>query len=265
MLIDVHTHSFPEKIAAKAIEKLSYVSGALMPQTDGTLSGLKAIMKKEGVTKSVLLSIATNAHQQKAVNDFAKAAECDEIIPFGSVYPYADDAFSELERLKSLGFKGIKLHPEYQNFFVDDEKLKPLYKKISELGFVLIFHAGEDYGYKSPFRATPERLRTAAKWIDAPIIAAHWGSAGMGEDVIKYLTDVPMYFDTAFGYGTMPRERAMRILEKRGVENILFGSDCPWNAPSWDVNMIKTLELTNSELDDIFYKNAVKLLRLGES
>ena len=262
MLIDFHTHCFPEKISARAIDKLSYVSGGLMPQTDGTLQSLKNLMKKDGVDKSVLLSIATNERQQRSVNDFAIAAECDEIIPFGSVYPFAPDALEELERIKKAGIKGIKLHPEYQNFFVDDERMKPIYKKISELGFVLSFHAGEDYGYKPPFRSTPERLRKAAAWIDTPVVAAHWGSAGMGEDVLKYLCDIPMYFDTAFGYGTMPRERAMRILDKRGVENILFGSDCPWNAPSWDVKMIKTLELTENELDMVFYKNAEKLLKI---
>ena len=159
-----------------------------------------------------------------------------------------------------MGIKGIKLHPEYQQFFVDDEKMKPIYKKISQLGLIVLFHAGEDFGYPPPYHATPERLRKAASMLDTPIVCAHWGSAGLGEDVLKYLCDIPVYFDTAFGYGTMPKDRAIRILEKKGTDMILFGSDCPWNAPSWDVRMIKTLGLTENEEEKIFSLNAKKLL-----
>lgn len=263
MIIDFHTHAFPEKIAEKAIEKLSYTSGGLIPQTNGTIDSLKALMKKDGITKSVTLAIATNEKQQKSVNDYICSCACDEIIPFGSVYPYAEDALSELERIKAMGIKGVKLHPEYQQFFVNDEFMKPIYKKISELGLIVIFHAGEDFGYPAPYHATPERLRKAAKWIDSPMICAHWGSASMGEDVLKYLCDIPVYFDTAFGYGSMPKDRAKRILDKKGVDKILFGSDCPWHAPSWDVRMIKTLGLSPEEENKIFFENAVSLLGLN--
>ena len=262
MIIDFHTHVFPEKIAEKTIEKLSFVSGGLIPQTNGTLSSLKDLMKKDSIDKSVVLAIATNEKQQTAVNDYIKSCEGEDIIPFGSVYPHAENALEELERIKDMGLKGIKLHPEYQQFFVDDEKMKPIYKKASQLGLIVVFHAGVDFGYPPPYHATPERLRTAAKWIESPIICAHWGSAGMGEDVLKYLCDTPAYFDTAFGYASMPKIMAERILEKKGVDKMIFGSDAPWHAPSWDVGMIKTLGLTLAEEEQIFSGNAIKLLKL---
>ena len=262
MIIDFHTHVFPEKIAEKTIEKLSFVSGGLIPQTNGTLIGLKDLMKTDGVDKSVVLAIATNEKQQTAVNDYIKSCEREDIIPFGSVYPHAENALEELERIKEMGIKGVKFHPEYQKFFVDDPKMKPIYKKVSELGLIVLFHAGVDFGYPPPYHATPERLREAAKWIDTPMICAHWGSAGMGEDVLKHLCDIPVYFDTAFGYGAMPKIMAQRILEKKGVDKILFGSDTPWHAPSWDIRMIKTLELTPQEEEKIFSGNAIKLLNL---
>lgn len=262
MIIDFHTHVFPEKIAEKTIEKLSFVSGGLIPQTNGTLESLKALMAKDEIDKSIVLAIATNEKQQTNVNDYIKSCEGDDIIPFGSVYPHAENALEELERIKGMGIKGVKLHPEYQQFFVDDEKMKPIYKKISELGLIVIFHAGVDFGYPAPYHATPERLRTAAKWLESPMICAHWGSAGMGEDVLKYLCDVPVFFDTAFGYGTMPKATALQILEKKGVDKMLFGSDAPWHAPSWDIRMIKTLELTPQEEEQIFSGNAIKLLNL---
>ncbi len=262
MIIDFHTHAFPDKIAEKTMEKLSCFSGGLIPQTNGTAEGLKRIMERDGIDKSVVLAIATNEKQQTAVNDFIKSLEGDALIPFGSVYPWADNALEELERIKSMGLKGIKFHPEYQHFFVDDEKMKPLYRKASELGLIITFHAGEDMGYPAPYHATPERLRTAAKWIDSPMICAHWGSANMGEDVLKYLCDIPVYFDTGFGYATMPKCRAQEILDKKGADWILFGSDCPWHSPSWDIRMIETLDISESDKEKIYHLNAEKLLKL---
>ncbi len=260
MIIDFHTHAFPPKIAKATMEKLSYFGGGLIPQTDGTADGLEKLMAKDGVDKSVVLAIATNEKQQQAVNDYIISLESESLIPFGSVYPWAENALEELERIKSAGVKGIKFHPEYQQFFVDDEKMKPLYKKASELGFIILFHAGEDIGYPPPYHATPERLRKAAKWIDTPMVCAHWGSANMGEDVLKYLCDIPVYFDTAFGYASMPKPRAQRIMDKKGADWFLFGSDCPWHAPSWDIGMIETLDLSESDKEKIYYKNAEKLL-----
>ena len=220
-------------------------------------------MSKDEVDKSVVLSIATNANQQKNVNDFAVSLKSEKLIPFGSIFPFSDDWENELEKLKKSGIKGVKLHPDYQQFFVDDERLFPIYKKIEKLELVLIFHAGEDFGFAPPYKATPERLRKVATFIETPVVCAHWGSLSMGEDVLKYLCDIDnCYFDTAFGYGTMPKDRALRILDKKGTDKILFGSDSPWNAPSWDIGMIKTMGLTSDEEDKIFYKNAEKLLRL---
>lgn len=260
MIIDFHTHAFPEKIAEAAIKKLSHASGGLIPQTDGTVEGLKKIMRVDGIDKCVALAIATNEKQQRAVNDFIALQKCDEIIPFGSVYPHAENALEELERIHQMGLKGLKLHPEYQQFFVDDEKMKPLYKKISQLGLIVLFHAGEDFGYPAPYHATPERLRKAAVWIDSPMICAHWGSANMGEDVLKYLCDIPVYFDTAFGYGTMPKDRAQRIFDKKGADYILFGSDCPWHAPSWDIRLIESLDISTEDKEKIYHLNAERLL-----
>ena len=122
MLIDFHTHAFPDKIAQRAIEKLSLASGGLIPQTNGGINSLKEQMSLDRVDISVVLSIATNPAQQKNVNDFASVINAeDSLFAFGSVHPDAPDALDELDRIKSLGLKGVKLHPEYQGFYADDE------------------------------------------------------------------------------------------------------------------------------------------------
>ncbi len=263
MLIDFHTHSFPEKIAKTAIEKLSYVSGGLEPHTDGTYNGLKDLMQKSNVDKSVVLSIATNAKQQKNVNDFASSINNEEdTFAFGSVFPFSEDALEELERIKSMGLKGVKLHPDYQGFEVDDERLKPIYKKISQLGLITVFHAGFDYGFKPPYGGTPDKMVRALSWFSSPVIAAHWGGVNCNEDVLKYLCGADVYFDTSFGYSMMPKYYAEKILEKHTADKILFGTDTPWHTANMELRLLNSLNLSEQEMEKITHKNAEKLLNI---
>ncbi|MDO4608949.1 MAG: amidohydrolase family protein [Clostridia bacterium] len=261
MLIDFHTHCFPDKIAQKAIEKLSFCSGGLEPYTDGTVNGLKFSMQKHGVTASVVLNIATNAHQQKSVNNFAASINDNQtIFAFGSVFPFSEDALSELERIKELGLKGVKLHPDYQGFNVDDERLKPLYKKISQLGLITVFHAGFDYGFAPPYGATPDKMARALEWFDTPVVAAHWGGINCNADVIKYLCGQNIYFDVSFGYSMMPRYYAQEIMQLHIPDKMLFGTDTPWHTPDMEMRLLKNLELSTDDMDKITHKNAEKLL-----
>ncbi len=261
MLIDFHTHAFPEKIAQKAIEKLSYVSGGLTPYTNGTFFDLKRLFRETGVDKGVVLNIATNATQQKSVNDFAAWMNDNQnVFAFGSVFPDAPDALPELERIKEMGLKGVKLHPDYQRFNVDDEKMKPIYKKIGELGLITIFHAGQDFGFPPPYGATPEKLEKALSWFCSPVIAAHYGGIGFAGEVIKRLCGKEIYFDTSFGYGTLPRYYAQKIIETHGADKILFGSDSPWHTAQMELKLLDTLEISHADFQKIIHENAEKLL-----
>lgn len=263
MLIDFHTHAFPEKIAAAAMHKLAHNSGGLMPQTDGTAASLKAEMERDGVDLSVVQSIATNPAQQTNVNNFAILLNQDEhLIAFGSVHPDAPDALDELERIKAAGLKGVKLHPDYQGFFADDEKMKPIYRKISSLGLITLFHAGYDYGYAPPYHGMPDSLLRALRWFDSPVIAAHWGGVGCYTEVLEKLCGTDLWFDLSFGYGTMPRHFAQKILDKHTPDRLLFGSDMPWHRPCWELRLLDTLDISDSDREKICFGNAKALLGL---
>lgn len=261
MITDTHTHCFPDKLAPRAIGALSHQLGGYKPYADGTLAGMQKLMHEAGVGRSVIASIATNAHQMKSVNNFA--AECmknnDDIIGFGSVFPDADDVMKELERIKSLGLKGVKLHPDFQQFYVDDEKMKDIYKKISSLDLVLLFHSGVDDGFKSPYHCTPERLLNALKWLETPVIAAHWGGNKMYDEVIEKLCGADIYFDTALGYNYVSKEKAEKKIEKHGADKILFGSDSPWHSPKMEKDFINSLNISDTSKAKIFEENAEKL------
>ena len=263
MLIDFHTHAFPEKIAARAVQKLAVDAGGLDPQTDGTVASLKTQMAIDGVDISVVQSIATNPKQQAKVNDFAMEINADPaIVAFGSVHPDATDALEELERLAEAGIKGIKFHPEYQGFYADDPRMKPIYRKISELGLITLFHAGHDYGFAPPFHAMPDNLKNALKWFDSPVVAAHWGGYGCCFEVLEKLCGENIWFDLSFGYCSMPRPTAQAIIDKHGTDRLVFGSDMPWHRPAWEMRLLNTLDLSEEDREKIFWRNAAKLLKL---
>lgn len=263
MLIDFHTHAFPEKIAVRAIQKLAHDAGGLTPQTDGTLGSLKAQMDRDGVDISVVHSIATNPKQQTNVNNFAMEIDRDPaFVAFGSVHPDAPDALSELERIKAAGLKGVKLHPEYQQFYADGEKMKPIYRKISELGLITIFHAGFDYGFPPPYHCMPEHLLNALKWFDSPVVAAHWGGLNCGKEVLEKLCGENLWFDLSYGYGSLPKPIAQAIVDTHTPDRLLFASDMPWHRPAWELQLINSLDLSDDDREKICFRNAQKLLSL---
>ncbi len=263
MLIDFHAHAFPESIAQKAIEKLSYASGGLIPYTNGTFFDLKRLFRESSIDKAVVLSIATNAKQQKKVNDFAASInDGQNTFAFGSVFPDSPDALDELERIKALGLKGVKLHPDYQSFSVDDEKMKPIYKKIGELGLITIFHTGQDYGFPPPYGATPEKMAKALKWFQSPVVAAHYGGIGYETDVLKHLCGKDIYLDTSFGYGSLPKYYAEKIIKTHGTDKILFGTDSPWHTAEMELKLLNTLEISYADWEKITHQNAEKLLSI---
>ena len=263
MLIDFHTHAFPERIAPAAMKQLSYQGGGLMPQTDGTLASLKEEMTRDGVDISVVLSIATNPKQQHNVNDFAISINADPaIVAFGSVHPDAPNALEELERIHAAGLKGVKLHPEYQGFYPDDPRMKPIYKKISELGLVALFHAGVDCAYTPPYHSMPGHLLGALKMLDTHVVAAHWGGVGFGVEVLEKLCGKDLYLDLSYGYDSIPKPIAQAIADKHGTDRLLFASDMPWHRPGWEMRLIESLDLSSDDREKIYHRNAEKLLKL---
>lgn len=264
MIIDFHVHAFPDALAAKALPLLSKCSGGVKPNYDATISGLESYLAKNNVDYAVVLNIATNPHQEKKVNDFAiSLLEKKNIIPFGSVHPDSPNALSELERLAKAGIRGIKLHPDYQHFFVDDEKMFPIYKKIAELGFITVFHAGVDIGYPKPVHCTPERLlRVLDLFDDAPVVAAHFGGWLLWDSVLEDLCGTKVYLDTAFSSGKMPPDYAKELIKTHGADKVLLGSDMPWSDTLDEVRFVQSLDLSAEDEEKILSNNAKRLLNI---
>lgn len=266
MTVDFHTHIFPDKIAKAAISKLA-ATGNSSPFTDGTLAGLKKSMKESGIDYSVILPVATSAHQFDSVNRFAAEINGkDGIFSFGGIHPDNESVEEKLDYIKSLGLKGIKLHPDYQKTFIDDEKYIRIISYCIKIGLYVSIHSGIDVGYPDPVHCTPERalklLNAVPKHNKPLIIFAHTGAFGMWNEVEKYLVGQNVYFDLAFCLDKIDFGQLARIIKKHGSDKILFGSDSPWASQKEYRVLLEALPISDSDKEKIAFENAFKILSL---
>lgn len=263
LIFDTHVHIFPEKLKGKVLPKLAEVCKSPY-YSDGTLSDTHSKMEAAGCGGFLCLHIATNPKQQDNVNAFAVEVQKlnENVFCFGSVHPDNPNAVETLHKLKDAGIKGIKLHPDYQGFMVDDEKLEPIYTACEELGLIIAFHAGRDPYSPDLVHAPPGKLaEIALKYPKLTIIAAHLGGMRMADEVLRYLCDKDnVYFDTGFASLAFSPGEAKAVIKKKGAERILFATDFPWSTVEDERRFLESLGLSHEEMENICYKNAFRLL-----
>lgn len=264
MVIDFHTHCFPDAIAPKALAGLSERAG-ISPCTDGTVSGSVSKLKNDGVDFAVVCNIATNAHQLVKVNSFAIDINdfSKTLIALGSAHPDSDVLEKELERLIDHDIHGIKIHPEYTPYYIDSPEWDRVFSLCEEMGIFVVTHAGFDFISPDRIAATPERIAAVLnRHPKLTLIAAHLGGNRYWTEVKTRLCGRDnLYFDTALlrREGAAP-ETVREVIHLHGADKVLFGSDMPWSEPKDEIEFIKSLGLSQAELDMIFYKNAQRLL-----
>lgn len=272
MVIDFHTHIFPPAIAEKAInvleDNVEKIQGERWKANlNGTIDDLLRSMEEYKIDLSVVLPIATNIHQSKTINEYAvKMNAIDNIYSLGSLHPLQKDWEETLYDIKEKGLKGIKLHPEYQQFYIDSPESVRILKKCEELDLIVVLHAGGDIGVAPPVHCPPERLRRVLDYdIDgSKVIAGHLGGYTMWDDVEKYLVGTNVILDTAYTARFIKREQFIRIVHDHGSKKIVFGTDSPWEIQGETVDYIKNLPISQEEKEDILHKTAERLLKPGK-
>ncbi|MBO7149075.1 MAG: amidohydrolase family protein [Clostridia bacterium] len=268
MLIDVHTHAFPDAIAERTIE---FLKAKMLVQsnikvknsTDGTVNGLMDSMRRSGVDISLVMPIVTKISQTKTVNEFAENLRTEKIISFGSVHPADPDACEVLDSLAKRGFMGIKLHPEFQDFYIDSKESLRVIQHAHSLGLFVLIHAGGDLGYPPPYHCTPDRLAKVLDEIDGErLIAAHLGGFMMWDEVLKYIAGKNVYIDTAAVGTCIPSDIYREIIRAHGADHVLFGSDSPWEDQFHALHALEMTGISDDELKKIKYENAKKLFRI---
>lgn len=269
MIIDFHTHLFPPAIAERAIsgivDRTLEIYGMVQPVAfNGTIDGLKESMKKTGVDISVVQPIATKVTQYATINRYAKEITCENVISFASLHPYQENVREVLDDICREGFKGIKLHPDYQGVEADDEKFIALVKRATELGLYVTIHSGEDLGMRAPYKCMPDRLERLLDKVDQQrIILAHMGGFNVWDELIERgIVGCGAYFDTSVVSRYIDIEKYRKIIDMHGADKILFGSDTPWEDPALTYKFLCSAGLSAEEMSLICEKNAAGILGL---
>jgi predicted TIM-barrel fold metal-dependent hydrolase len=261
MIIDFHTHFFPDKIAKPTVEKLADTANVNY-YGDGTAASLVSFMRQDGVTISVNQPVATKREQVVSIN--RKMVELNkkssDIICFGTLHPDFEAFEEELAFLNANGVKGIKLHPEYQCFCPEDRKMLRLYESCVQHDIMVLFHAGVDLGYKD-VHCTPRGMWEILDMPGLTLVLAHMGGYRMWDDVERYLVGRNVYFDLAY-CNEMDNVQLKRMIEDHGSDKVLFATDFPLERAKVIKDKVEALGLSEKDKENIYFRNAGKLLKL---
>ena len=286
MLIDFHTHTFPDKLADKAVLKIADDASS-RHYTEGTNSSLLRSMDRAHVDMSVILPVVTNPSQCKTINKVAKDVTdryFPRLLSFGGIHPDNEDYREILKDLAESGIKGIKLHSLYQEVAIDDIRNLRIIDCACELGLIVVIHAGKDLSFPGD-SADPERIsRMLDEVHPEKIVLAHMGSYARWEEVYDLLCGRGAYLDTSFALNPvrplkdtpegrdslaanpllvppLSRELFRKMIEKNGVDHMLFASDSPWCDQKETFDLVDEC-LDGSEKEAVYYGNALRLLEL---
>lgn len=262
-LIDFHVHCFPDQVAPRALEALTGQYG-VKAHFDATVGGLLALMDDAGVNVSVVMPVATKAAQVQSINDWAAANSSERVVCFGAMHPDFADQRAEVERMLSLGLKGVKLQPQWQEFDPDGQRIAP-FLEAAEGRLIVLFHAGNEIVPITDVRATPQRLAAVhARYPRLTMVAAHMGGYLMFDESENHIIGRDgIHLDTSYlPPAELPDERMLRMIRAHGAERILFATDGPFGDPAADLERLLHIGLTQDELEAICWQNAATLLGL---
>lgn len=267
MIIDFHTHIFPDRIAEKTIQLLSE-KGNMHPYANGTVDGLLLEMEKAGVDIAITLPVLTNPLSFDSVNRFAKeinSAFCGKerrLISFAGIHPRCEDIEGKMAFIKDSGFLGVKIHPDYQDAYITDEGYVHIMECAREYDLTVVTHSGVDAAYRDgPVKCPPAlALELIRKVPHKKLVLAHCGANEMFDEVLETLCDADVYFDTAAVLRYISDDHFKKILKKHGEDRMLFATDSPWSTVPGDVDRIKSFSLSKKTEEKLFFENASLLL-----
>ena len=257
---DIHAHIFPSHVAERVIAQLEGYYGFKW-EGSGVYEDLIASMDEAGIGRCTIFSCATKPEQVETINNYLASLQAEHperFFCFGTMHPEYHAPGKEMERLKSLGLRGLKIHPDFQRFRIDDPKMFRIYEAAGD-DLPMLFHVGDPYQNYSE----PKRL---AKVLDVmphlKIIAAHLGGYRAWEESKRHLVGRDLWLDSSSTVGYLSAEEAKKIILAHGCDKVLWGSDYPARRHANAVRDLEALQLTQEQQEMISHRNAEKLLKI---
>lgn len=264
MKIDFHTHAFEDDLADKAMAVLQTKSQLRAP-LDGKVSSLLASLEQSHFDGAVVCPIATKPKQWDGIRQWAHRImnTYPQLTVLGSVHPADEGIFEHIDQLAEEGFKGVKFHPYYQEFSIDESRMFPIYEHLADRHLFAVFHTGFDIGFPFDRIADPIRIRHVTDELPHfTFIATHLGGWQLWDEVCEHLLGRNLYIETSFSLSEIPAEKTRYMLLNHPAEYILFGTDSPWQELPAELNRWDALHLPSERLKLALGDNAARLLGL---
>ena len=260
-IIDAHCHIYPDKIAQRAADSTGDFYD-LTPFLDGKISTLLEWGEKVGIDHFVVQSVATAPNQVSSINNFianAVSQSNGKFTGLGTLHPESEKLQEEVDEIIRLGLKGVKLHPDIQQFRIDDPRMMKIYE-LCEGKLPILLHTGDSrFDYSNPNRVQP----ILEKYKNLTVIGAHLGGWSVWDDAAKILPAYEnFYVDCSSSLYTLSSEKAKELIMAYGTKRVLFGTDYPMWDPQKEVDSFMQIGLSEEECEDIFYNNAAKMFRI---
>lgn len=260
MIIDGHVHVWPDKIAGRA---LGAPTPGLRRFGDGTVADAARVLASAGIDRGICLAVADTPERLEAANRFVGSLDPGQFIGFGSIHP-GRTAEENLASLRENGLRGVKVHPLFQDFSLDDRRLWDVLDALQG-EFVAVFHVGPEHRGGENTRATPAMMRAIAlNFPRLDIVACHFGGYQVLDEALEYVVGLPVHLDTSWppGIGTVDRARIRSVIERHGADRIVFATDWPMADPPAEIEAIRSLGLPDEDVEAILGGNFARLLRL---
>ena len=259
--IDFHCHVYPDAIASKAADNVrQFYNGLGNPAIDGSVQTLLDRGTKAGVDKFVILPVAVQPTRTRHINEFivGQAEKQPRFYGFGTVHAAMENITGEVRYIMDQGLRGLKMHPDYQLFNIDDPRLFPVYEMAGEK-LPIIFHMGDQrYTYSHP-----ARLRKVLELFPRlRVIAAHFGGYTMHEIAQQELKGKDCFFDVSSSLMFMEEGVAEGYINRYGAERFVYGSDFPMWDPVTEMERFLRLKLTDDQKEQIAHITAERILNI---
>ena len=285
--LDAHTHAYPDADLSLVVERVAALDGHLPDEhptkwrlvNNGSIETLVESERRAGIDGFVLLPISGRPDRSSRLNRWAaaQAARHSQIIPFGTLTPLSDSPEADLQEAVSLGIRGIKIHSVLQRIIPIEPRTLEWLEMIQPSGLPVLMDSMHLAGLRrfkphmkplldiwAPFETGPPQIAFLARTFPRiTFIAAHLGCL-YGWDQLEPLFPLEnVFFDLSFALEILPREEIRVIIEKKGVDHILYGSDCPWRDPSGSRRKFLELDLSTGVAEQIGGNNLLELLGLN--
>jgi predicted TIM-barrel fold metal-dependent hydrolase len=254
---DAHAHIYPRKIAEKASASIGAFY-RLEVENVGLAETLLDLSAEAGIERWLVCSVATKAEQVRPISEFI-AGSCGEypgFVGLGAWHQDVRDIEGEMDVIQSLGLRGIKLHPDFQQFPIDLPSMLDVYREAARRKLVILFHMGDD---RTDFSA-PHRLAAVLDKVpDLVCIAAHMGGYRAWREAQQVLPGGSVYVDTSSSLFYIDKEDATAAIRHFGPDRVLFGTDFPMWTPKTELERFFALGLPEADGRRILYDNFATL------